>query len=111
MSAAAEFKEGQEVYIVGVNRREAMKTTVVKVGRKLVHVDEGHGHWGAYRIDTGARNDRFGHDRVLTVDQYAEQMRRRDLLVRLRDGGLGERMGRSLPIDVLARVVAALESE
>lgn len=105
------FHEGQEVYIVGVNRREAMKTVVVKVGRKLVHVDEGYGQVGAYRIDGGVRNDNYGHDRLLTVEQYAERARRRDLMVRLRDGGLEMRNGSyPLPIETLARVVAVLES-
>lgn len=95
VSPLASLKEGDEVIIRDVNERRlgGRKTgTVVKVGRKLLHVEQ-FGQTYTYEIDGGYRNDAYRHSWIVTPEMQAELDRRDDLLERLRTCNLEIRLG------------------
>lgn len=81
------FHVGQKVIMTGVNMRGTREVEVVKVGTKLVYVED-YGRPVAYRIDTGVRNDAYGHTRIRTVEQFEAEQARRTAVKRLADLGL-----------------------
>jgi hypothetical protein len=108
------FEVGQEVYLRSMNesrmRREDDKppvASIVRVGRKLVFIER-YGGEEAYRIESGKRNDDYGHEWLQTFEQWEEEAERAELIVALRDGGLEIRMGGRVSTDVLREVVNAL---
>lgn len=83
-----QFHVGQKVIVSGVNMRgRSYEAEVVKVGRKLVYIEE-YGRSTAYWIDTGVINDDYGHTWIQTPEQFQEQQDRTAALHRLRDLGL-----------------------
>lgn len=84
-----EFHVGQTVIVGGVNMRDrTYEAEVVKVGRTLVYIEE-YGRPTAYRIDTGVRNDAYGHTWIKTKEQAQDDADRTAAISRLRDLGLG----------------------
>lgn len=106
-----EYHVGQRVLIHHWNTRggRIQEAEVSKVGRKLVYIEE-YGRPVAYRIDTGNKNDQYGHSTMYTPEAWAARERRADLDRRLREGGLDRRNGTNLTDDQVERIVAILES-
>lgn len=76
-------KVGDELLLVERNNRsgrEPKTVTVAKVGTKLVHIlrypKHPDGGTETYRIDTGIRNDNYGHSRLETPEHYADRHER-----------------------------------
>ncbi len=92
--------------------KEPQRFLVTRVGRTLVYIAV---PWGeeSYRIDTGRRNDRYGHSWIVTEQEEADAQRLSAALARLRDFGLEPvRYNRTdLPTGLLERVIALIESE
>jgi hypothetical protein len=83
-----EFHVGQKVIVAGVNmQNKTHEAEVVKVGRTLVYIEE-YGRQAVYRIDTGVRNDQYGHTWIRTKEQFQADSERAAAIVRLRDLGL-----------------------
>lgn len=75
------------------SRQGGVLVEVVKVGRTLVYVDTPNARHprrnpDAYRMDTGCRNDEYGHSYVMTHEQVAEQERRTAALAEVKALGL-----------------------
>lgn len=84
-----EFHVGQTVIVGGVNMHNRMhEAEVVKVGRTLVYIEE-YGRPVAYRIETGVRNDAYGHTWIRTKERVRADLERSTVIARLRDLGLG----------------------
>jgi hypothetical protein len=109
------YKVGDEVRVLDINNRHpegGWPGEVVKVGRTLVTV----AYLGAFtrdgteqfRIDTGRKNDDYGHYRIETPEQVAEVARRKAAVALLRERGveLSNRATFTLEqIEALAEVV------
>jgi hypothetical protein len=109
----SEFHVGQKVLVDGVNLRgRTHEAEVVKVGRKLVYIEE-YGRQIAYRIETGVINDDYGHTWIQTPDQFQEAQDRKVVLDRLRDLGLTAHRFRELSYSTatLKAVCDLLESD
>lgn len=109
----SEFHVGQKVLVNGVNLRgRTHEAEVVKVGRKLVYIEE-YGRAVAYRIETGVINDDYGHTWIQTPEQFQEQQDRAAVLERLRDLGLSSHRFNGLPYSTatLNSVCDLLESD
>lgn len=109
---AAKYEIGQTVYLRGVNRRTEETTTVTRVGRTLVYVQDRYGKPQSFRIETGVANDQYGHEWIETSEQRAERVERSALSERLRAAGLsfGYHAGNhDRGIEWLRRVVEAAE--
>jgi hypothetical protein len=63
---------------------------VIKVGRKLLTVQESPGPYGTgvYRIESGVRNDDYRYTRVETREAYAARQEKIALWERLRAAGI-----------------------
>lgn len=78
-----QYEVGQEVVLRGGNKRRNIEPPigrVLKVGRKLVTVEDQWGWPRQYRMEDGRANDRYGHAWIQTREQYAEEMARSALL-------------------------------
>lgn len=107
-----EYYVGQEVLIRSVNQRgsEPEKATVTKVGRKLVTVRNQYNWFEVYRMDTGKRNDNYGHEWLQTPEAYADEQHRTELWGQLRELGLKTEWGKPTISTVkLERIIAILE--
>lgn len=92
-SGQAAYKTGQVVYVYDVNGGRGgvpkeQPGTVVKVGRKLVTVEYGHGYTKAFRIEDGRSNDNYGHHWIKTEGQRRTDNRRSEAVATLRDAGI-----------------------
>lgn len=87
MKTLRDLKVGDVVRVTDVNRRGAESLTVTKIGTKLLHVGEG---WSreSFHLDDGRANDRMGHRRALTEEQFAYRKSVASAEQRLRDFGL-----------------------
>jgi hypothetical protein len=98
-------------------RREREQTpeevTVVKVGTKLVHIPVSErspeGKTLAYRIESGVRNDNYGHTQVMTREDYEAEKQRGSLEESLRLHGIEVWRGGPKPIAVLEELLAVME--
>lgn len=110
MGTEPKYRVGQEVYVRDVNGRgrPVRKTPLVKVGRKLVYIEE-FGRPLAYRIEDGQRNDNYGHSWLQTEEEYVEERRRTEAVDRLRDLGLEPRFAGRLSTDALVAAADAIE--
>lgn len=102
------FYVGQKVVITGANRREPSEGVVTKIGRKLVTVREGSWREKQYRIEDGVRNDAYGHDAILTQEEFAEKIERIHIFKKLEAMMWLRNMGR-YSVDQLRRIVAIME--
>lgn len=92
-------------------RREPKVVTVAKVGTKLIHI-ELYGGTHTYRIDTGARNDNYGHTYLLTREEYEEDQARAGLEKDLRSAGVDFRFGtQKFSTAKLRALLAVMEDE
>lgn len=90
------YHVGQELWRHDVNRERtgrAMRATVAKVGRSLVTIINEYGQAEVYRIETGRRNDAYGHQWLCTDEQHAEHEARTAAHARLRSLGLEFKFG------------------
>lgn len=79
---------GQEVMISDMNS-PARKGVVEKVGRTLVHVSGRRaGETEAFRLESGRRNDNYGHSSIHTMEAWEERQERSALFTRLRATGI-----------------------
>lgn len=105
---------GQRVMVIDVNRGPA-EGTVIKVGRTIVQVepDNYRGHWWAFRMDDGSRNDNYGHQHILTMEEFADREERAALMKRIKAAGFDTQFGyrREHTTALLRRVVQALEDQ
>lgn len=95
MNDLSRLKPGDQVVIRSINERRHRgpnTAIVMKMGRKLVHVEEQFGHMSTFRIEDGQRNDAYGHEWIETSEEAAENGTRRVLLRELRDGGVEIRL-------------------
>lgn len=122
-STLADLQVGDRVQVFDVNgaRRGQPKGgwdgTVVKIGRKLIYITYAGSRGGrsgdgdAFRIDTGQRNDDYGHQHIKTIEQAAENQRRGDAIERLRNGGLELTRRVEISTETLEALVAVLNNE
>jgi hypothetical protein len=105
----SKYSVGDKVMIKHINSGTS-PATVVKVGRVLVTVKAEHSPEATYRIDTGARNDNYGHSRIMTLAKWEEFCDRNELINRLAKAGLKTiRNTYSCDLEWLRRVVEAAE--
>lgn len=93
---------------------EGRPVVVVKVGRKLLHVDWPDAKYPSpdtYRIDSGRRNDNYGHTYVRTYAQAAAWAERSRLSAALHDAGINFRLGRTPSLATMRAILAAMESD
>jgi hypothetical protein len=105
--SAAKYHVGQTVWIA--TNRGRHEGVVEKVGRTLVHVRSG---WSldAYRQDTGAINDSYGHSHIWTADELAERDRRAAANKALRDRGIWfDYRTRQLSTETLEKFIALVD--
>lgn len=89
-----------------------MDGEVIKVGRKLITVAyPGSPNGQVFRLESGRANDDYGHQRIQTVEQAAEDARRSELIARLRSGGIELRMGhdRKISTETLEALAAVVD--
>lgn len=100
------YEVGQAVRIFDVNGKrlgqpeDGWPGHVTEVGRKLVTVEEDDG-WPnptQYRIETGQKNDNYGHRYIKTPEQSAWDERKRASVAFLHQHGL--EVGRKFDLDV-----------
>ena len=118
------IKAGDEVRVYDVNSAPARRGQhdpgepgkVVKVGRTLVHIEYFH-RTETFRIEDGRRNDNYGHQWFLTLEQAEVKDRRRAAEDALRSVGLqftssGRRDSLTLEqIEALAEVARSFSPE
>lgn len=114
MSDLTGVKVGDELLLIErYNRsgRAPIVVTVAKVGTKLVHIEVDGGTY-TYRIDTGARNDNYGHIYLITREEYEEVQVRDGLENSLRSAGVELRFGvRKFSTAKLRALLAVMEDE
>lgn len=118
-NAPAAFSVGDLVVIRDVNEKrrnpDGPRTGyVVKVGRTLLQVQpEGSARTTNYRKESRRTNDAYGHGWIQTPEEYDAEQRRQGVVRSLRDLGLELSLGkgRSIPIDLLERVLNVLEPD
>ena len=99
MSWLDEVKVGDTLRVFDVNGRrrgepnDGCEGLVVKAGPKLLHVTY-NGHTLAFRRETGATNDNYGHQYLRTAEQVADDMARDEAWAILRTHGLSRDFGR-----------------
>lgn len=111
-------KAGDEVRIYDANGKRLHQPDggwpgeVVKAGRTLAHITSSHPYFQgkplAFRLDDGRRNDRYGHQRFLTMDEVEERERRRAALAIIEQRGLQEKTRHGVSLEVLEAVATAL---
>jgi len=113
--ALADLKPGDRVQVFDVNGsrngqpKGGWDGIVTKVGRKLITVTYNGSHRPkAFRLDDGRANDNYGHQHIETVEQATENLRRADILTKLRVGGLELTHRVKIDTDTLAAVLAVL---
>lgn len=111
-------KTGDTLMLIepGRNRnRPARPVQVIKVARKLLTVQESPGSYGesVFRIESGVRNDGYGHSWLLTVAEWDAQEERTRLNGALREAGIEfERFGsEKLSLARLRALLAVMEDE
>jgi hypothetical protein len=90
------------------------RVPVIKVARKLLTVQETSGRYGegVYRIESGVKNDGYGHSRVETVEHYEARQERARVQKALGDRGLTfDSFGGELRTAKLRALLAVLEDE
>lgn len=93
----------------GHRRREPEEVTVTKVGRKLIHVLDGH-YCNQYRIDTGVIHDSYGHTFLRTREQHERSVLRSDVVKRLRIAGMDlNRDGSGISTKKLEEILEVLQ--
>ena len=114
------YTVGQEVRIFeGMRQRrdeiaEGRPGKVTHVGRKLVTVlPDGSPFDAKYRMGTGRKNDGYGHEFILTLDEVEERNQRIMINARLIGLGVNFRLGfeEKYSTDQLAAVIKVLEEE
>lgn len=90
-------KAGDELLLVERHNQEARTKTVTvhRVGRTLIHILRypDRPETDTYRIDSGARNDNYGHSQLETRAHFDERQLRTGLHIRLTNLGVSVRMG------------------
>lgn len=81
------FKVGDRVLIRSNYKAGNGEGTVVKVGRVLVTIENRWGHKSIYRMDSGAKNDDYGHSRIMTEEEWDQQEREGEEQQRTQDLG------------------------
>ena len=87
---------------------------VVKVGRKLLTVQESPGRYGegVYRIENGVKNDNYGHSYLETREAYRARQERNEVLNRVRATGLNfGYVSRELSTAKLRALLAVMEDD
>ena len=107
---------GQEVFLRDVNEAPKYwkdglppRGIVTKVGRTLLTVEDQCRHPKTYRLDSGRANDKYEHALVQTLEDYADQKRRAELVTKLRQTGLFGGYHVSLKTDTLEAVLQVIE--
>jgi hypothetical protein len=106
-----DLKVGDRVQVFESFRRQpqgGLDATVVKVGRKLITVKYGHCE-SVFRLENGRINNDYGHSWIRTVEQAAEDLRRKELVQRLRDGGVDLRVGTQFAMETLEALVNVVD--
>lgn len=105
-------KAGDELLLVERHNQEARikPVTVHRVGRTLIHILRypDRPETDTYRIDSGARNDNYGHSHLETREHYEERKVRTGLVERLRDLGVSFGFSTVKPLST-AKLRALLE--
>jgi hypothetical protein len=109
-------KVGDELMMTDTNRSADRLVPVIKVGRKLLTVQEGNGRYGegVYRIESGVKNDGYRHRSVETVEHYETRQERARVQKALTDHGLTFeriRQERALSTGKLKALLAVMEDE
>lgn len=87
-------------------RPEPRVVIVEKVGRKLIHAGG-----LTYRIESGVRNDNYGHSHLTTREAYAELQERGRLGEELRGHGITFGLGNAPSTPRLRALLAVMEAE
>lgn len=88
---APQYVVGQRVWLYDVNdraNRGPESVVVTKVGRKLVTIEGKYGYTATHRIETGRKNDDYGHTWIKTDDERAADDRREAAVKRMHAHGL-----------------------
>lgn len=112
-------KAGDEVRIYDVNGKrmhqpdDGWPGEVVKAGRTLAHITSSHPYFQgkpqAFRLSDGTRNDRYGHQRFLTMPEVEDRARRRKAIAVLHKHELEVSMPASISTEKLVAVATALD--
>ena len=107
----SDYEVGQQAMVCNINWGSGV-VTVVKVGRTLVTVEDSNHIQEMYRMDTGAKNDAYGHSRIFTMQEWDDVEERADLTKRLQQAGVGlnTRIPAIKDLAWLRRVLAAAET-
>lgn len=89
--------------------RRTTEGTVVKIGRTLVHIDNGYGRVDTYRLDGRRRDGYPGGFRTLA--RVADDERRAAMIERLRGHGVEIRLGYAVDWSTAQLVALALSIE
>jgi len=113
---AEELTFRQEVRVFDVNGKRmgqpegGWRGEVVKVGRKLVHIEYGERlQADAFRIDDGRKNDNYGHRYFLTLDQVALRDREHSARTVLREHRISVDFGADITLEQLEALAAVFE--
>lgn len=104
-----DFQVGETVVMTDVNGKPK-EVTVVKVGRKLLHVKV-HGWTHAFRMDQpGGRpsNDDYQHQSILTLEEVAYRQKVRDAAAALKAAGIQVDQPHTWPIERLKAILRAI---
>ena len=117
------IQAGDEVRVYDVNGKRVgqpeggWRGKVVKVGRTLAHIHYGDPHWTrteTFTLEDGQRNDRYGRQWFLTMDEAARRERLYVALSVLGGHGITLDHGNSLTleqIEALAEVARTFSPE
>jgi len=109
MTDLSEVRVGDELLLFsssGVSRKHRT-VTVTKVGPERIYAEE-FGRTTAYRTGTGVIIDGYGDSYLITPEQHAEKMRRKELMDKLAGFGINVTI-LSLSVEKLEALVAVME--